>query len=48
MLGGGMTESSIGVAAAPGQDGGAIDDEVAGTDQPSPDGPQHAQHEQRL
>jgi hypothetical protein len=28
--------------------GGAIDDQVAGTDQPSPEGPQHAQHEQRL
>ncbi len=41
MLGRGMTDSGIGVGAALGQDGGAIDDEVACPDQPMPDGGQH-------
>lgn len=48
MLGRGMTDSGIGVGAVPGQDGGAIDDEVACPDQPTPDGGQHCENEERL
>ena len=46
MLSGRMTDGGIGVSVAPGQDGGAIDDEVACPDQPTPNGAQHAQHEE--
>src|SRR6266568_4142590 len=48
MLGWGMTDSGIGVSAAPGQDGSAIDDQITCPDQPTPQGRQHAQDEECL
>ena len=48
MLGGGMTDGGIGVGASPGQNRSAIDDEVAYPDQPTPDGGQHTEDEERL
>jgi hypothetical protein len=48
MLGGGMTDGGIGVGASPGKARGAIDDEVACPDQPTPDGGQHTEDEERL
>src|SRR6266568_4277301 len=48
MLGWGMTDSGVGVSAAPGQDGSAIDDQITCPDQPTPQGRQHAQDEECL
>ena len=45
MLSGRMADGGIGVGASPGQDGGAIDDEVACPDQPTSDGGQHGEDE---
>ena len=43
-----MADGRIGIAAAPGQDGSTIDDQIAGPDQPTTDGRQHGEDEERL
>ena len=43
MLGGSMAISSIGISAVPGEDGSAIDDEIAGPNKPTTDGGEHAE-----
>ena len=48
MLSGGMTDGGIGVGATPGKARGAIDDEVACSDQPTSDGTQDAEDEEHL
>src|SRR5215472_17043469 len=44
----GMSDLGIGITPPPGQDGGAIDNEVTGTDQSTADGDLHCQDKQRL
>ncbi len=46
MVSWGMAKGSIGIGAAPGKDGSAIDDEIASADEPSMQGQQHGQHEE--
>ena len=48
MLSRGMTDSRIGIAAAPGQNGRTVDDQIARSDQPTTDGGPHRQEEERL
>jgi hypothetical protein len=43
-----MPISGIRVSTTPGEDGSTIDDEIAGTNQPSTNGSQDAQHKERL
>lgn len=48
MLSRGMTDSRIGVAATPGQNGRTVDDQIARSDQPTTDGGSYCQEEERL
>ena len=48
MLDGSMTDGGIRVGTSPGQDRGAIDDEIARPDQPPPHGRQHTEDEECL
>ena len=48
MLSRGMTDRRIWVGPSPRQNGGAIDNQTACPNQPTADGGQHAQHEERL
>ena len=43
-----MADSRIGIAAAPGQNGRAVDDQIARPDQPTTEGSLHRQEEERL
>ena len=43
-----MADGSIRVGASPGQNGSTVDHQIACPNQPTADGAQHAQHEQRL
>ena len=48
MVSGSVPKGRIGVAASPSQDGSTVNDEITGSDEPSSDGVQNAQHEERL
>ncbi len=48
MVSGGMADGGIGVGAAPGQDGGAVDDQIAGADEPPVQRQAHDDDEERL
>ncbi len=48
MLSRSMADSRIGIAAAPGQNGGTVDNQIARSDQPTTDGGLHRQAEERL
>ena len=46
MVGRGMAQRGIGISAAPGQDGCAVDNQIAGTGEAAPERRAHQQHEQ--
>jgi hypothetical protein len=48
MLRWGMSKSSIGISAVPGKNGDAIDDEIAGSYEPTTNGSQDTEHEKRF
>jgi hypothetical protein len=48
MVSGSVPKGRIGVAASPSQDGSTVNDEITGSDEPSSDGLQNGQHEERL
>ena len=48
MLGRSMAISSIGISAAPGEDGGTINDEITGSNKPTTNGGEHAEDKERL
>src|SRR5437763_14274552 len=48
MLSGSMTKGRIRVGATPCENGGAIDDQIASTDEPTTQSGEHAEHEERF
>ena len=48
MLSRSMAISSIGISAVPGEDGGTINDEIAGPNKPTTNGGEHAEDKERL
>jgi hypothetical protein len=48
MVSGSVPKGRIGIAVPPSQDGSTVNDEITGSDEPSSDGLQNGQHEERL
>src|SRR6266581_3770483 len=48
MVSGSMAEGGIRITASPSQKGSAVNDQITGSNEPSSDGMQHREHEERL
>jgi hypothetical protein len=48
MVSGSVPKGRIGIAASPSQDGSTVNDEITGSNEPSSEGLQNGQHEERL